>query len=423
MNYPVKLLLTTSVLVMPSVFADSSISFRDDEQLYSCQSFVSEDLVSCQSFAESRPSLRAISDEKNDKATNLGALEKNAGFQKMLAQHMGSAAYKALYPKMRAILWMEMNKLLNGTGMVALTPEGHKLPVLRGSFDGLFDLILNTLGVNSSIRSGIGLMTTISGHKDYIETELKRLLGFDSLEAFIERLAQETALKSMGLAVELYSSTDRSLTLSEIENVQQSVSVKDGRAEVLSDKAARADLSFATGYVWYELRNIINQVVATSIDAHLAELKASMIRTGKEKLDAVTLGMAGGLISVNGLPGIVPAVAMLALNHTYGSTAIEFGYDIFNQVVTDGLLEARNIAALPINKAEIEEFHAGAITVNTTDEEDTVIVHSIKEESFGGKFLFGAAKNTTSSAVKVGSSIVVSTAKRLTSWFVRTLSY
>lgn len=426
MTYKLRLLLTAAALYTTSVFGDSSVAFRDEGAygifhssylsevtMYSCQSFVGDESTDlCAGWS-------GITDKEVSDARKIEAARKSAGFQSVLAEHIGTAAYQALHPKMKAILWMELNKLLNGTGMVALMPDGQKLPVLRGSFDGLFDLILNTLGVNSSIRSGVNLATTISGHKGHIETELKRLLGFNSLESFVERLAQETVLKSMGLAFESYSSTDRSLTLSEIANVQQSVSLEDGRADALSERAADADLNFATGYVWYELRNIINHVVATSIDAHLAELKVSTVRAVKEKLDTAAAGLSFSLMMTNGLAGVIPAAGILALNHTYGAAAVAAGYDVFNQVVTNGLLEVRNIAVLPISKAEIEQFHAAAVTVDTAVDAttDTVVVNSVKESSFGSSFIFGAASTTASKAVGAVKNGVSSVANKLSSWF------
>lgn len=412
MTYKLRLLLTAAVLYTPSVFGGSSIAFIPDSQDFkSCQSFSGEEPIdSCADW-------RRISDDEAKEARKIEAAEKSSSFQKVLAQHMGSEAYRALFPKVKSIFWMETNKFLNGTGTFAMTADGQKLPVLRESFDGLFDLILNALGVKSSIRSGVNLATTISGHKGHIEAELKHLLGFDSLETLVERLAQEVVLKSMGFVVESYFSNEGSLTLSEIANVQQSVSSEDGRAELLSDKAKNADLKFATGYVWYELRNIINKVVATSIDAHLAELKVSTVRVGKEKLDAVTMGLTGGLLAANGIAGVIPAAGMWALNHKYGATVIEAGYDLFNQSVINGLIEAREMAFFSISKEEIEKFHAGEITVNTTDDGDTVVVHSVKESSFGGKFLSGAASITAAKAVdsvKIG---VSSMAKKFTAWF------
>ena len=449
MKHQVKLLITTAVLFTPTIFGNSSVAFREEQEFHSCQSsfasFETESSVavregqkfySPESFigedTESYAGWGLITDEDAADARKMEAAaeaaKKSDSFQRALAQHTGSAAYKALYPKMKTVLWMELNKLLNGTGTFAMTADGQKIPVLRGSFDGVSDLVLNTVGVSSTIRSGISLATTISGHKGHIEKELKRLLGFDSLEKFVERLAQEIVLKSMGFAVESYFSTERSLTLSEIGNVQQSVSSEDGRAELLSDKAKNANLKFATGYAWYELKNIINKVVSTSIDRHLADMKVSGIRSVQETLSFVTLG--GSLLGVAGmgLTGVISAAGIWAVNHLYGADVAKWGYEAFEHGVMDGLLGASDIAALPISKEEIQEFHARAVTVYTVVDHvaDAVIVNEVKESSHGSRIILGAAKNTTTGALNAGVSAVsstanavFSTAKRLTSWFVR----
>lgn len=81
------------------------------------------------------------------------------------------------------------------------------------------------------------------------------------------------------------------------------------------------------------------------------------------------------------------------------------------------MLENRDIAVLPINKAEIEQFHAGAITINAKDADDAVIIHSVEESSFGSSFLLGAASTTAANAVGSVKNGVSSVAKKITSWF------
>ena len=432
MSNSLRLLLTTAALITPQVFGDSAGIFAEDSdsRFRSCVSFVDTEETG-KTFLSGSSS---DGTDKNASWINLGRADLVAipeitptatddkAFQTALAQCAGTAAYKALYPQMKSILWMELNKLLNGTGMVALTADGQKLSVVRGTFDGLLDLILNSLGVNSSIRSGVNLATTISGQKAHIEKELKRLLRVDSLDSLIEKLAQHAVLKSMGLAVDAYNSYSKSLTLDEIANVQQSVSLEDNRADTLSDAAAKADLSFVTGFVFYELKILINKATSDAINAHLDEARLSAIRAGTEKLNAATMVVAGGLIG-SGLTGVLQASALLAINHKYGNVVATAAYDAFNHVAVNGLVNVRNTAVLPISEDEIRQFHSVATEVNTTDVGNFVNVDSVNKTSFGGAFISGAASNAvvavTSYAVdalKVGVKTFSSIAKKFSFW-------
>jgi hypothetical protein len=440
MKHRFKLLLTSAALITPSVFGDSSAILREESSarfasgLSSPQAKTEVSFHSCASLSSlDDEGVQGVEDPVDSSELYHSCIEfpkkestTAEAFQTALSQYAGTAAYKAMYPTMKKILWVELNKLLNGTGMVALTADGQKLPVVRGTFDGLLDLILNSLGVNSSIRSGVNLATTISGHKTHIESALKRLLGINSLEALVERLAQETVLRSMGLAIDPYQSTAKVLTLAEIGNVQQSVSLADDRAEALADRAANADLNFATGYVWYELRNMINKVASAAIDNHLVEARTNAIRVGKEKLDMATMVAAGGLIG-SGATGLLTAAGLFALNHQYGDVVATAAYDAFNHVAVDGLVGVRNIAVLPISAKEIKKYHSVAVTVKTIDiEDDMVEVLSVDEKSFGGAFISGTVSNAVTAvtsqavdALRTSVKAVSALTRGFSSWWAR----
>jgi len=433
MKPTLKLLLTTSFLITPSVFGNSSAVFGEDyssAHFESCSSLFSFDKAdesisnfhSCASLS-SLDEEEAVLDKENKSAALLSdaVVEKvpaNEAFRKALAQHAGTFAYKAMLPKMKSILWVELNKLLNGAGMYALAADGQRLPVVRGTFDGLLDLILNSLNVNSSIRSGINLATTISGHKPLIEKELKRLLGIDSLEALVERLAQEIVLRSMGVAIDAYESTAKPLTLAEIRNEQEVTSLKDGRVDTLANRTANADLNFATGYVWYEFKNMINIAASVAINNHIEQARASTISSVAKNLGVFTVGVSGCL-AVSGAPGVLAAAGLLTLNHNYGDLITTAAYDVFNHVVIDGFAGARNIALLPISTKEIEQFHPVAVTIETEDIEDDMVKISVNKKSFGQIFVKGVASNVVSSAASKALKVVSSLTKGFSFWGVR----
>jgi hypothetical protein len=84
---------------------------------------------------------------------------KNEAFKKLLADHIGSAAYKALQPVIKKFLWAELRKVLCGTGMVALTEDGQEWPVVSDSLRGIMDLILMKLGAGNILRAGVDVAT------------------------------------------------------------------------------------------------------------------------------------------------------------------------------------------------------------------------------------------------------------------------
>lgn len=417
-------LLVTCTL-MSVVSADSTCSFFeciDSDNAFRANS--DSIFKSCQSLVEETS---FVSVQKPSVTSNVEPSDTNDSLDqtlnKVLSDHAGSAIYNALQPKIKRVLWLEFRKLFSGTGMVALTPEGQELPVVSGSLRGLMDLILAKLGAGNALRGGVDIATRVTGFKDQIEAELKKRLGFSTLEAFLERMSQELTLKAFGyLSDGSFLKPSSKLTLSQIANIQQSVSLQDGRGEYLSGHAGKGEVGFFVGYVWYEMKNILNTVVAKAINNHLDSAQKTAVQEVKKYADSFVFGSAGAL-AIQGPAGLMAALGSVALYQKCGKDLIEFAYQAADHQIIDGMIGLQDVAAFRLSKEEIQTYHPVSVEIKTT-EGDFVVVESVKEESYRVNILTGAVKNgfgtafsTAAKVVGKGANIAVSTVRKIGSWF------
>lgn len=443
-----KTLLLLGVFYTPTAFADSVTAFNPDDHsdsirtFYSCESFqpdlaeeqvdanevevldngVQDDLFnSCHSFSGISQAAPQSEDKKpvvlEDKSTDIN-------LQKLLGDKAYSAMYQALQPQIKKAIWIELRKVLCGTGMVALTADGQELPVVTGSLRGLMDLILMQLGAGNAFRWGVDATSKVTGFKDKIEAHIKTLLRFDNLDAFVEHKSKELTLAALGYAIDGWNNkSSNTFSKSRIANIQQSVALQDGRSAYMSQQAQKGEFDFTLGFIWYEMRNILNTVVEKAIENHLNNLQTAAVQEVKRYTDSFVYGVAGAM-AFHGIPGAFTALGAVALYKKYGNDVISFAYQAADQQIINGIVGARDIAAFPISKEDIETYHPVSITVNTREVADYVVVDGVKEESHRVGILTGAASNTlstamsaTAKAVSKGVSVAGSAVKKIGSWF------
>jgi hypothetical protein len=384
--------------------------------------------------------------------------KEESAFQELVAKHAGTAAYKALYPKIESVLRRKLEDFFYGTDQIVMTSEGQTLRVLNDPSKGIVDAVLRKLGVNSTVRFGVrqlNLFGIISGKKAEIEASLQSALGFNSLDTLVQHLTQKLTLKALGYAVNTFQAPAREasqvpavnafqaparkLTLSEIANMQQAVSIKDERAKILAEQAEKADLEFVKNYLLYEIKSMLNNLSATAaklaIGVVLSETKKETVHMWEGGLDVLT---KGGVVMASTLGG--PLYAMIAaclwtINRLFGAEVAGAGYDVVKQGVINTMRGACDFAPLPITRAEIEQYHAVVTTVNTTDQDDTIFVNSVVEDSYANRFVFGraapavemvgrAVKTVATGTIQVVSGVArtvapgaVGAARKLGSWF------
>lgn len=365
----------------------------------------------------------ALSFQPHNQVNSAQPAVTDSEFQKLLARHIGTLAFKSTYPKILELLKQKILELFYGTGHVVYY-QGTKIPVVQNvSFDSILEVVLKGIfPSNSSIGNAIDAASRITGFKPKIEAFLKSKLGIETLESFLERQAQILTLHLIGNEGNSSpSSTPTALTLQQISDLEEISAYQVDRGLYLSEMTEAPTLEYLQGLMLYHFKHIINRIAAEVINNHIENQKEALVTTISSALK--TAAVAGAATSVVLNPAFViiaPALTIATLAHTHGAFAARVGVDAVDYYVIQGMFGLRNIITLPITPSEIQRFNTSIVRLSTETSDDDWVLITVDMENKTASILRGSAYQASSALLTTATNVVYTGSAWLGNFFIST---
>ncbi len=425
-------LYVSTVLTSIPMNADSSMFRLDDtDSMQSCRSFASDQLYSCEFSLSDKHMIPAsegvtveelyscLSEEDSNTDVRMADFEGEVSedsytenLKQAVAKHIGTTAYQAISPKIKDALWLEFRKRLQATGDVVVI-GGKEHPVLNGSLRGYVDLMLMAGGASNATRGITDALTKYSGQKERLESELKNLLGINSLESYVESLAQKATLHLIGALPTVLDGPART-TLLDIEEMKANTETLNDRSAFMKNKAQSMDLNAAASYLAYEFKDLANTIISDVLVQHLETQKQESAGKVASAIKTMGVGFAAGIVASNPLA----ALAIGTTSYVYA----DWGTGLVNDITWNPVIEhAANFAAFTLSEEEVTQHHSRVVELSITEDEQLLEwnIVDINTEHYAAKLMKSAVYNTSASAATSIAKTATKGVSWMTSWWSR----